>query len=240
MRKQLPQQAALSWVYEWGYANAETLAQAAGIQQKSNRAQVARRLVKAGLLVPVKCGHLGTVFCLSRDALGVLDVFRDVPIPYPYRDTTRVNMQALRHDLAVQNLARDMCPAGCTPRSARWFAAAHPNASKIPDAVFVRADGTSIALELELTGKWARALHEMLTGIADTLTRGDGRIGSFVVVLPSLAHLDRYKALWESGKLLRYVRNPVTKRYDERAFSVPADVRARVLFKHVPADRVML
>lgn len=142
--------AALSWVYRWGFSSAGVLQRLV----KRTTGGFARSLVAKGLLKETKSasGVPRVFYTLTRNGHELAEIHALRRVRYPELEAYRVNQNQMQHDLIAQKFAVEHHLAGGQVVTPKEFAT-RGGAFKRPDALLDRT-----ALEVELSGKWDRAL----------------------------------------------------------------------------------
>lgn len=240
--------AALRWVYRWGWSSPAVV----DLVASPGRRGVCARLRKRGLLVahptPGGGGLKGVpaeVVLLSED--GVAEVEAELPesaiLPYPPSDGRAVPWHQIRHDTLVQlwtarKLAADTITDYTTPRE--LMGRPSGNGVKQPDAVWWLADdGLAVAVELELTAKKDRELHQAALAIITAVhpgsdTKANGPYDAVAILSHSQALLDRYRRLLTPGATITKYERGRDRHYKAAgAVKCPDWIRERVLFEKV-------
>lgn len=240
--------AALTWVYRWGWS-APTIVD---LVASPGRRGVCARLRKRGQLVahptPSGGGLKGVpaeVVLLSED--GVAEVEAELAeaqvLPYPPSDGRAVPWHQLRHDTLVQlwtakKLNSDTIFDYVTPRE--LISKPSANAIKQPDAVWrLTNNGMAVGVELELTAKRDRELHQAALGIINAVHPGGelkqkGPLDGIVILSQSQAILDKYKKLLTPGAtIIKYKRGADRHYKPDGNIKCPDYIRGRVIFEKI-------
>lgn len=237
------QKAALLWMYNWGWSTPSVLE----IVGRDNRNGLVSRLIKNGLVLRTQSesggGQRGVpTYILTLTTAGIETVEKDftsadslLPVETnPYR----INQALLRHDtLAQVATANNIIPGTITGyRSEFQLRQKSQENIKQPDAVWLHADGSQTAIEVELSAKWGRDfdqfLHKCLLSLASGQEGAPPRFSRIAVASDSPAIIDRYKSAFAAGQ-----RYSLWKKDDSRHWvvcgekSVPAWVQSKVLFQ---------
>ena len=232
------QAVALRLVHRFGASTDELICFAVGQKAKG----FGPKLADAGLLRASKTAAgrwsrdvAKNIFTLTEAGLELAS--RDEPnyFHYPEIDPLAVDQKKLRHDLIAQQhllahlwigrhssdlQAPDM-PIGETlptdyATERMLVREGDKSGVKRPDAVWIWADGTKRAIEIELSAKWHVDLHEFVYRVVMSLNvpnRHLGQFDSFTIYSESQAIHERYKAAFAIGtKYPMYLRNKVSKR----------------------------
>lgn len=240
--------AALRWVYRWGWSTPTTVDAASS----PGRRGIASRLVKSGLLqshptasgggakgVPVE------VLTLTQD--GVADVeallSENEILPYPANASAAVPWHQLRHDSLVQiwtarRLADGKIREYATPREIAEKSAA---GEKQPDAVWTLSTGQRVAVELELTAKKERDMHQTCLALLKAVHPGSnqhpaGKYDIVVILSQSAAILARYQRMLAPGARIALYERDSARRWQpskKPPLVVPDWSKSRVLLERV-------
>jgi len=192
---------ALQWVYRWGWSSAQVIDELGG-----GRRGLASRLKRAGMLRPTRTEAGGVmqgvpVWIYTLTPAGVEEVERFLAEPelLPYRrDPYRVQQARLRHDHWVQSLTARALRAGQIRayQSGAELARQPAPGAKQHDAVWILADGQKMAIEVELSAKWARRLDQFVLGVCNVVDPLVGRrpVDAVRICSDSPAIIQRYRA----------------------------------------------
>ena len=230
----------LRWVYRWGWSSASVLTQVAGTE----RGGIAHRLVKQGLLTLTGSESGGCARGVPRGfltltPLGVEQVERMLSCEdelYPYTvNPYKVNQNLLRHDVIAQEKTARALAAGDiidfeTERELRRHCA--PD-EKVPDVLWHYANGTKVAVEVELSAKWKRSFDQFIGGCINGIR--SGKFHHVLILSDSPALLERYRKAFAPGApLVLWVRNAAADKWVQRATTtVPEGMHRRVTCKLV-------
>jgi hypothetical protein len=195
---------ALNWVYRWGWSSPSVIDQLGG----STRRGLSAKLVKAELLTETKtaAGKIAEdipskFVTLTEIGVSLVEKHKkeDDLLDYPFlRNPYKVNQALLRHDLIAQkatskNLATQKISNYKTPLEIQTKSSL---SNKQPDCVWVSTDNRQIAVEIELTAKFARKLDEFVWSIVLALAQVGERAplyDNFIIVSDSSTLITRYK-----------------------------------------------
>lgn len=217
---------AVAWIYRWGWTSPKILQEHCG----DNRNGLVSRLEKKGLLVKTKtAARLGLphlpVFILTLTDLGVMLAERDLTsaeqlVRYEI-DPFRVNQKNLTHDHVMQAATSNAVKAGRiaefkTPQELAQLSELN---IKQPDCVWI-AGQSKIGIEVELTGKWDRALDQFvracLLALAPGKENSPPRLNKILLVSDSQALLERYKKNFQPGsKYSRWIKNEKNRQWEK-------------------------
>lgn len=207
---------ALEWVWRWGWSSASTTDLAV-----SKRRGVAKRLADAKLITHHRCSGFREKYYPTRvivlSTAGV-DALKRMTVDFNsagLRHVTgeHVAWHQLAHDHAVQywtalKLSQGMIEDFITPRE---MSTKNEYGRKNPDAVWLLPDGSKVALELELTPKKPRELHDMVTKMTKLLAAGT--VQDVVVVTQSPATARKLQALVAPGAVRARWRRDSQRKY---------------------------
>lgn len=237
---------ALRWIYRWGWSSPSLVEKVA----KDNRNGLIGRLVKQGLVnkTPVAAGGLRDVpvSILTLTEAGVAQVEKCIQhendlLPYNL-NPLRIPAATLRHDLLAQRVTAKafiaekiigfLTPSELQRRSEKG--------TKQPDAVWLK-DGLRMALEVELSAKWSRALDQFVAGyvaaLSGTTTGEQSRFDQLLLLSDSPAILARYKkaispganfGVWQKDDSRHWVQIGTRK--------VPASVEGKLICKLIETE----
>lgn len=237
---------AANWIYRWGWSSPSVVDMVAS----PGRRGVAARLVKKGWAVrhptPQGSGQKGVpaeVLVLTPD--GVAEVEAELNeaqlLPYPTKPDQAIPWHQLRHDGLVQlwtarKLAAEQIIGYVTPREMTG----RPSGSgvKQPDAVW-RKDKLALAVELELTAKKERELHQAVLAILQAVhpgneTKQKGPYDAVAILSHSAAILDRYRRLLKPGATITTYQRDAARHWKASGQAkVPDWIGGRVLLEKV-------
>lgn len=249
------QAVALRLVHRFGFSTDELICFAVGQRAKG----FGPKLVDAGLLrsSPTAAGRWSrdtAKYVFTLTSLGLELASREEPnyFHYPEIDPLAINQKTLRHDLIGQQhmlahlwserqadelMAPDL-PFGSTlpidyATERMLVRDGDKSGVKRPDVVWIWADGTKRAIEIELSAKWHVDLHEFIYRVVMSLNvpgRNLGLYDSYTIYSESKAIHDRYRdALAIGSKYPMYLRSKVSKRRETNGyFAVPDWIEGRI------------
>ena len=188
----------IQFIYQFGYTSAGM------VQLLLNRtaAGYAQKLARQGWLVATKTisGNPVSIFTLSERGLQEAERHSPALYRYPETDPYRVNQQQIRHYLLAQQSTINAINAGVIKgfETERMIdqAGDKPGVKK-PDAVWIGKTGLRIAVEIELSAKWARDLDDFVASIARALQSSNDPSAAyhrFAIISDSKAIIERYRA----------------------------------------------
>ena len=225
----------LGWVYRWGYSSAEIIRQVAGQQAKG----YAYGMVKKGWLVETKTesGMPRFTYTLSETGRQEAERLAEDLHRYPEADPYRINQQQIRHYLLAQQATVNALAAGAISdyRTERMFDDGGDRlGEKRPDVVWLLPSGQQVGVEIELSAKWDRRLHEFVLGIARALQAESIEsieYQRFAIVTDSPAIARRYEAAMQPGVELPIWRKNRRAHWEiDRVIQVPEWLIDRVDF----------
>lgn len=164
------------WIYKWGYSTGPILSELVGVKRN-----VAADLAARGLLGKYKV-PVGTV-SPNRDIYYLTEIGERIGaqeldgfIEYPYRDARRVPWSEIWHNMLAQQLTLKGIKSG----KVSSYNSGHQEKNaeegtfnKIADARWYSKGSRSVAVEIELNGKYGRKLDQQLEAIHDDIVEGD-------------------------------------------------------------------
>lgn len=234
--------AGLVWIYRWGWSTPTIVDMVAS----PSRRGVAARLVKRGLAqrhpTPTGSGAKGVpvdVIVLTPDGVAEVEAERD-PLPYPTQPDRCVPWHQLRHDTLVQlwtarRLVANKIAGYTAPRE---IADRSQGGIKQPDAVWHSSHG-QIAVELELTAKKDRELHQAALAMAKAVHPGTeghpkGPYNIVAILSHSEAILAKYRRLLQPGATItKYKRDAARHWHPDGQIKVPDWITGRVILEKV-------
>ena len=130
------------------------------------------QLEKKGLVKRVNAPSLlcGGVYMLTPEGVNAAATIRGEELPYSVHPAS-ISHSLLKHNHAAQRIAIMIERGGNRVTPGRLLSA--ERGGKIPDALIHRHDtGETIALELELTGKWGDELEQTLNALLRAMAEG--------------------------------------------------------------------
>lgn len=230
---------ALNWVYRWGWSSAKTIDCVGG----SKCAGLAARLVRLQYLVATKTASglaqknlPSHILTLTRSGLELIERERDDLLPYAL-DPARVRQDQLRHyqiaqTLTIEALYAQTIVAYSVEKEMAELSAA---GKKQPDIVWELPSGASVAVEIELTSKWDRALDVFVRGCVTALTpenKEPARFARVLIYSDSEAILKRYRAALSAGSTYELWEKDASGRVTQikdHTQRVSADVAAKIM-----------
>lgn len=196
----------IKFIYRFGYTSASIVQLLLG----RTSAGYAQKLARQGWLVATKTesGIPASFFTLTE--LGLQEAERHATELYRYTeiDPFKVNQQQIRHYLLAQSSTVNVVNVEAIIDFAteRMFSqGGDRSGAKRPDVVWMTKAGLRIAIEIELSAKWARDLDEFVLGIERALqatSEKPAQYARFVVISDSKAIIDRYSAAMQPGAAL--------------------------------------
>ena len=238
--------AALGWVYRWGWS-------APGIVDavaSPTRRGVAARLVKGRLMEAHDCEAAGGIKGIPHQILtltpdGVAELETDLGeadlLPYPVQGARLIHWRQLRHDMLVQRWTAQKLADGKivgyqTPRE---IAERSQPGVKQPDAVWILPTGARVAVEAELTAKFARELDQALVALLRSVTpASDNQPGGPYDLAAIISHspglLARYRRALTPGATIREYERTVNRTWQPSgSVTVPPWALKRLIFQEV-------
>lgn len=239
--------AALRWVYAWGWSSPSVI----DAWASPGRRGLARRLVRQDLLraVPTPGGRGvkgSPAEVLLLTPAGVAEVEALLPeadlLPYPLPADRLIRWDQLRHDALVQTwtarrLADRTIDGYVTPRQI----SGRPSATQVkePDAVWRWPGVGAVGVELELTAKRDRELHQAALALLRavhpaTENRAGGPYDAAVILSHSDAILGRWRrCLTPGARLPTYERDASRHWKVGGSVTVPGWAADRVIYQRV-------
>ncbi|WP_322034620.1 hypothetical protein [Burkholderia sp. BCC1970] len=230
---------ALDWIYRWGWASPSTLDLLSGTVGRG----LGTRLVKRGFLIKTRTqaggGMKGVptwLLTLSQAGLEEIERVRDTLLPYEL-DPYRIRQDQLRHyQLAQLATARNLVKGNLLKSyvTEKELAARSTAGIKQPDVVWVLQSGAQIAVEVELSAKWARDLDHFVHACIQSLAqRADGsrpRFDMVTINTDSPAIVRRYQAAFQPGaNYSRWKKDAQRRWVVSGTAEVPAWIEGRVV-----------
>lgn len=191
-----------SFIYRLGYSTPALLQSLLGVQTTGWFSAA----IKRGDFQKVKTGVGKPPFIITlTDSTLRLAEYRATRLsPYPEIDFARINQGLIRHNLFVQEVTLRALAGGSIAEflTEREINEGDERGSKRPDAVWILKNGSRIAVEVELTAKWARHLDDFVFGVVAALERvnGQSKYDRFLIVTDSQAILNRYSESFAAGQ----------------------------------------
>jgi len=195
----------IDWIYRWGYTSSEVIQVLLG---KTSGGYL-KRLAKQGWLssTKTKSGIPSVFFTLTEQGLEEAERRATSLYRYPEVDPYRVDQAKIRHYLIAQLLTANALKAGSIVsfETERMFCGEGDKAGiKRPDVVW-NTGNYLVAVEIELSAKWARDLDDFVLSIGRALqstSEAPARFGRFIIVSDSPAIIDRYRKAMKPGATL--------------------------------------
>lgn len=240
------ERAALRWIYRWGWSSPAVVDLVASPGRRGLAARLVRKGLADGHPAPGGGGIKGTpTSVLTLTETGVSEVEAVLPdrliTPYPSAPERTIPWHQLRHDALVQlwtarRLADGLITEYTPPRE---LSARSVSGVKQPDAVWRTAGGLAVAVELELTAKKDRELHQAVAAIVDSVHPGSerrpkGPYDAVAILSHSPAILARYRSLLAPGaRIPTYERDPSRHWRAAGHRTVPEWISGRVVLELV-------
>jgi hypothetical protein len=197
---------------------------------------VISRLVKRGLLrcVTVETFSKGQVWMLTRDGYSVALALMSSAPDYEFDPSKAVKPSYVRHQLAIQHVVLPMQFTSVIIDQP-WIVESLAG-QKRPDAVLTINHAFRTAIEVELTEKHGRELHQMLLRLANYI--GSGHANNALIVSHSNALLNNYKKMlhapdglivWERG-----LNGSVKAWRPAGRIVIPERIRSNIFWVHCP------
>jgi len=224
----------LVWVLRWGYSSAEIIRQVSG--QKRNG--YAAKLTRDGLLKEIKTStNPGKFYVLTRDGLAQAVQSSEDDLSYPEIDSSRVHIGQMEHYLRAQRATIKALSEGFIAdyKTERMFAQG-VKGEKRSDAILVTRDGRYIGLELELSGKWNRALDQFIYRLITSMSDQPGKpsqLSKTMIVTKTETIQVRYRKAMQPGASLKLWEKSQSSNAwgSKRSTTVPDWLISRVVFK---------
>lgn len=192
------------YLFRVGYSTPELMKSLIGNQDTGWFADAIKRKdfqkVSTGVYEP------SFVMALTERTLRIAEYHAEQLTPYLEIDSGRINQATIRHNLLVQELTLRAMKSGVISGylTEREITAGGERGVKRPDAVWLPTTGDRIAVEVELTAKWARHFDEFVSGILTALDppSGSPSYDRFCVITESPAILNRYSEGMAPGQPL--------------------------------------
>lgn len=233
---------ALNWVYRWGWSSAKTLERVGGAKSSG----LAARLVRARYLEATRTesglaqkdlpSHILT---LTPDGLARVQRERETLLPYS-TDPAKVRQEQLRHYQIAQTAtieamhARSISSYGVEKEMAELSV----EGVKQPDVFWRLPSGAGVAVEIELSGKWGRAMDIFVRGCVAALTAEPGKQARFdylYILSDSNAIVSRYKTALSAGSTYHLWKKDSqghTVQIPDLIQKVPAEVAAKIVCRN--------
>lgn len=191
----------VDWIYRWGFTSSMTIQRLLRRSAGGAAAHYCRkRLIKE---TRTAAGVPAKFYTLTREGLELAEYHAPARLPYRELEPYRVNQNQLRHDLLAQSLTLAQLHNGAAVDylSPKQFGddMTRPRHRR-PDAILIDNDGQRTALEVELSGKWQRALDQFFTDAWQSIEAG--LFDRVHVVSDSAGLLARYQSHVQPGATL--------------------------------------
>jgi len=198
---------ASDWIYRWWYSSPIVVNQ---LSQTSSNG-LSGILVNYGLVKSTKtaCGSgfkniPGQMLTLTKEGVRLIESRRDTLIKYdvnPYR----IRQDQLRHNHIAQSLTMNKMSSGKIIKfeTEKEFGKLSSFEIKQPDVIWTLKNQLRVGVEVELTGKWDRALDHQISSCINALRKNDYGISELDYILfysDSPGIITRYKKAYEAGK----------------------------------------
>ena len=230
---------ALEWVYRWGWASHKTIDGLAGVKRRGLAAKLARQ----GLLQATRTESGGAVddvpgHILTLTKLGQAEVekWREELLQYDV-DPYRVRQDLLRHNELAQRATASALANGKIVgyETEKEMCAKSEKGVKQPDAAWQLQDGKRVAVEIELSGKWARDLDQFILACVSALSSSENeqaRFNLLALVTDSPAIQKRYKSAFTAGTKYGHWQKDSRGRWTRMGTNeVPAWMKGKVLWR---------
>jgi hypothetical protein len=224
----------LIWLLRWGYSSADIIRQVAG----QNKNGYALSLVRASLLREVKTvGRIPTkLYVLTRDGLEIAIRHSDSALHYPEIDPVKINQGQMGHYLKAQSVTINAIKQGkiADYKTERMFAEGKAG-EKRSDVIWVTKNLRNIGVEIELSGKWNRALDQFVYRLMNALSGKSNQavqIYEAAIVTESESIRTRYKKAMEPGATINiWEKNPSRGTWEtKKKLAVPDSLSKKVYF----------
>ncbi len=158
--------AVAKFLYRFGYSNARTLMQVIDVETDGWFRAARNRGDFAG----VKTAG-GELLVLTEQTLRLAEFHAEKLVPYPELDGAKINLSQVRHNLFAQNVTLRAMRGGSLAayQTEREIMLGDARGIKRPDVVWISKTGLRMAVEIELTSKWARHFDDFVAGIVAAL-----------------------------------------------------------------------
>lgn len=230
---------ALKWIYRWGYSFPSLLDQVGNVCSRG----LSAKMVKQGLLKSTKTASAGgfkdvpsQMLTLTVEGLRVVE--NHIELQYGYEtDPYRIKQDQLRHYFICQSLTMKAINENKIESflTEKEYVVFSKNGVKQPDAIWVTFEGTKLGIEIELTGKWDRKLHQFVKSCILAIQVDDEEVtflNYIVIYAESDALIDRYKKAFHSGqKHPIWIKDGRGYWQQDGEFSVPNGVKGKIICK---------
>lgn len=227
--------AVAQFLYRFGYSNAETLKHVIDVRTDGWFRSARNRGDFAG----VKTAG-GELLVLTEQTLRLAEYHAERLVPYPELDGAKINLSQVRHNLFVQDVTLRATGVGSLAayQTEREIMLGDARGIKRPDVVWISKTGLRIAVEIELTSKWARHFDDFVAGIVAALDESSdvAAYDRFVIVSDSKALLTRYQESMSTGQPLNVWRKYGAGKWSiVKKTKIPQWIRERVSFRLLEA-----
>lgn len=227
--------AVAKFIYRFGYSNAETLKDVIDVETDGWFRSARNRGDFAG----VKTAG-GELLVLTEQTLRLAEYHADRLVPYPELDGAKINLSQVRHNLFAQNVTLRAMRGGSLAayQTEREIALGDARGIKRPDVVWISKTGLRMAIEIELTSKWARHFDDFVAGIVVALDESSdvAAYDRFVIITDSKALLTRYQESMSGGQPLHVWRKDGAGKWSiVKKTKIPAWISERVSFRLLEA-----
>lgn len=233
---------ALNWVYRWGWSSAKTIERVGG----GTHSGLAARLVRARYLEATRTDSglaqkdlPSHILTLTSDGLARVQRERDSLLPYS-TDPSKVRQDQLRHYQIAQTATIEALHLQSISgyNVEKEMAELSADGVKQPDIFWRLPSGDGVAVEVELSGKWGRAMDIFVRGCVAELTAAPGKPARFdylFILSDSNAILNRYKTALSAGSsydLWTKDSQGHTVQIPKSTQKVPAEVAAKIVCRN--------
>lgn len=228
--------AVAKFIYRFGYSNTTTLTQVIDVETDGWFRAAKRR----GDFASVRTAG-GELLVLTEPTLRIAEYHAEQLTPYPELDGAKINLSQVRHNLFVQEVTLRAMTGGSLAgyQTEREIMTGDARGIKRPDVVWISNTGMRMAVEIELTSKWARHFDDFAAGIVAALDTSSGvaTYDRFVIVTDSKALLNRYRESMSAGQPLHIWKKDGTGKWTiAKRTKVPDWIGERVSFRLVAAS----
>ena len=196
----------IDWIYRWGFTSSGVVL--ALLQRTAGG--YCQKLSRQGWLIETKTesGIPPHFFTLSESGLQEAERRSETLCRYPEINCFKVNQKLIRHYLLAQELTVNSLNSGAIVNfeTERMFMKdGDTRGIKRPDVVWLLHSGARVGIEIELSSKWDRDLHEFILQIAHALHSNSGepaRFDRFAIISDSAAIIKNYKEAMAPGSSL--------------------------------------
>lgn len=223
----------LVWILRWGYSSADIIRQVSGRERNG----YAVKLVREGLLKEVKTSNKpGRYFVLTRDGLANAVQASEDDLYYPEIDPAKVHIGQMEHYLLAQKVTVNALRKGSIAdyKTERMFSQG-VKGEKRSDVIWVTKDGRDVGLEIELSGKWDRALDQFVYRLITSMSEQPGKpshLSHTAIVTKTETIQTRYRKAMQPGAVLKlWEKNASRNAWEtKRTMQVPDWLINRVFF----------